>query len=143
MLVDAGADKNARDPDRVDAGHHRPLNGHYDVAAMLVERGRGPESRRHRRDGGALRGRRHGHARARLRPAEPQVDKHGLRARVDEALLAHGANANAQLRTATVQRAHTPGERLLGAGATPLMRAAKTGDAAAMRILLDTAPIRR
>jgi ankyrin repeat protein len=51
-------------------------------------------------------------------------------------LLAHGANVNATLRAATVQRAHTPGDGLLGAGATPLMRAARTGDAAAMRILL-------
>src|SRR5205085_11990966 len=52
-------------------------------------------------------------------------------------LLEHGANVNATLRTATVQRAHTPGDGLLGAGATPLMRAARTGDVNAMRILLE------
>ena len=52
-------------------------------------------------------------------------------------VLAHGADVGAQLRSATVQRAHTPGDGLLGAGATPVLRAARTGDAAAMRILLD------
>jgi ankyrin repeat protein len=52
-------------------------------------------------------------------------------------LLEHGANPNAQLRTSTLFRAHTPGEPTLGQGATPLMRAAKDGDAPAMRLLLE------
>ena len=51
-------------------------------------------------------------------------------------LLDHGANPNAQLKAPTLQRAHTPGDRNLGEGATPLMRAARNGDAAAMRLLL-------
>jgi len=52
-------------------------------------------------------------------------------------LLAHGADPNAQLRSNALQRAHTPGEPALGAGTTPLMRAAKHGDHAALRLLLD------
>jgi ankyrin repeat protein len=52
-------------------------------------------------------------------------------------LLAHGANPNAQLKSPTLPRAHTPGEGTLAEGTTPLMRAAKNGDAPAMRLLLD------
>src|SRR4029077_2919587 len=52
-------------------------------------------------------------------------------------LLEPGANPNAQLKAPTLYRAHTPGERNLGEGCTPLMRAARNGDAAAMRLLLD------
>jgi len=51
-------------------------------------------------------------------------------------LLAHGANPNARLKTPALQRAHTPGEPTLAEGATPLMRAAKNGDAAAIGLLL-------
>jgi ankyrin repeat protein len=40
------------------------------------------------------------------------------------------------LKTAALQRAHTPGETTLSEGATPLMRAAKNGDAASVRLLL-------
>jgi ankyrin repeat protein len=52
------------------------------------------------------------------------------------ALLDHGADPNAQLTSTTLFRAHTPGEGVLGTGATPLMRAARNGDTAAMRILV-------
>jgi ankyrin repeat protein len=52
-------------------------------------------------------------------------------------LLAHGANPNAPLKSPTLQRAHTPGEPTLGGGSTPMMRAAKNGDAATLRLLLD------
>jgi ankyrin repeat protein len=51
-------------------------------------------------------------------------------------LLERHANPNAKLKSATLYRAHTPGEPTLGDGSTPLMRAAKNGDAAAMRLLL-------
>ena len=43
---------------------------------------------------------------------------------------------DARLKSAALQRNHTPGEPLLGAGTTPLMRAARNGDYAAMRVLL-------
>jgi hypothetical protein len=52
-------------------------------------------------------------------------------------LLGHEANPNAQLKSPALQRAHTPGESTLAEGSTPLMRAAKNGDAAAMRLLLE------
>ncbi|MDX6571647.1 MAG: hypothetical protein QOC86_803, partial [Gaiellales bacterium] len=42
VLVDAGADKDARDPDLSTPAIIAALNSHYDVAAMLVERGADP-----------------------------------------------------------------------------------------------------
>jgi hypothetical protein len=47
------------------------------------------------------------------------------------------------LKRAALQRLHTPGDPTLTAGATPFMRAAKSGDVTVMRLLLDPAPIRR
>jgi len=51
-------------------------------------------------------------------------------------LIAKGAVVDALLKSPTLQRNHTPGEGQLGAGTTPLMRAARNGDFAAMQILL-------
>lgn len=137
VLVDAGADKNARDPDLSTPAIIAAINGHYDVAAMLVERGADPNLTD--TSGMAVL-----YAAVDMNtPAEiygrPNRKSTSTISALDlmEVLLAHGANVNAQLRSATVQRAHTPGDGLLGGGATSLMRAARTGDAAAMRILLD------
>src|SRR5215468_10616288 len=41
-LTDAGADLNALDPDRLTPAVIATMNGHYDVAALLVERGADP-----------------------------------------------------------------------------------------------------
>jgi ankyrin repeat protein len=70
------------------------------------------------------------------RPARPSTSKRSALELI-QVLLAHRANPNAQLKSPTLARAHTPGEGTLGEGATPLMRAAKNGDAAAIRTLLD------
>jgi ankyrin repeat protein len=52
-----------------------------------------------------------------------------------EALLAHGADPNAPLSGTIIQRQHTGGDGLLGEGATPLLRAAKSGDFELVRML--------
>ncbi len=137
VLVEAGADKNARDPDLSTPAIIATLNGHYDVAAMLVERGADPNL-------ADTAGMAVLYAAVDMNmPAEiygrPNRKSTSTISALElmTGLLEHGANPNAQLRSATVQRAHTPGDGLLGAGATPLMRAARTGDANAMRILLE------
>jgi ankyrin repeat protein len=53
------------------------------------------------------------------------------------ALLIHGADVNVKLTAPLLQRNHTAGDPGLGEGATPFMRAAKSGDADLMRMLLD------
>jgi ankyrin repeat protein len=55
---------------------------------------------------------------------------------VARALLAAGADPNAALEKAIMQRTHTIGDTALGAGATPLLRAAKSGDIEMMRVLV-------
>ena len=52
-------------------------------------------------------------------------------------LLAHGANPNVGLKTPLLARYHNTGDGQQGSGATPLMRAAKSIDVPAMRLLLD------
>ena len=51
-------------------------------------------------------------------------------------VLAKGGQVDAKLKSAALQRNHTPGEPLLGAGTTPLMRAARNGDFRAMQLLV-------
>jgi ankyrin repeat protein len=136
-LVNAGADVNLADPDGTTALMLAIMNGHYDTAAMLTEKGADPNLT----DAAGM---------AALyaavdmntlgevfgRPGRQFPDK--LTA-IDlmKVLLAHGANPNAALKTPTLQRAHTPGEPSLNTGPTPLMRAAKNGDAEAIRLLLE------
>ena len=55
------------------------------------------------------------------RPSRPSHDQLSA-LELMKMLLEHGANPNAGLKAATLQRAHTPGEPTLGAGATPLAR---------------------
>jgi len=72
-----------------------------------------------------------GHGRPNTRPSGA-LDAVDLVSR----LIAAGANVNARLAAPLMQRHHTAGDRALGEGATPLMRAAKSGDVAVMRLLL-------
>jgi ankyrin repeat protein len=136
-LVDAGANLNLTDPDGSTALVLAIINSHYDTAALLAERGADPNIA----DASGMAalyaavdmntlGEVYGH------PGRPSSDK--LTA-VDlmKVLLTHGANPNARLKTPATQRAHTPGEPTLAEGSTPLMRAAKNGDTAAIRLLLD------
>jgi ankyrin repeat protein len=135
-LAESGADLNLADPDGTTALELAILNGHFDTAGMLAEKGADPNIA----DSTGMAalyaavdmdtlGEIYG------RPGRKSTDR--LTA-LDllPILLAHGANPNATLKAATLSRAHTPGEPSLGEGTTPLMRAAKNGDTAAMRVLM-------
>ena len=136
-LVNAGATLNLIDPDGTTALIVAIINGHYDVAAMLAEKGAdvnladtaGMAALYAAVDMNTL-GEVYG------RPGRKSTSEVSA-LELMKVLLAHGADPNAQLRSNTLQRAHTPGEPLLGALTTPLMRAAKTGDFAAIQLLLD------
>jgi uncharacterized protein len=136
-LVDAGAEVSALDPDRLTPAIIATMNGHYDVAAMLVNRGADPNITD--TSGMAVL-----YAAVDMNTLGEVYGRPGRKStstisalQLMKILLDHHADANAQLRSTTQQRAHTPGEPLLGEGTTPLMRAAKNGDAAAIRLLLD------
>jgi ankyrin repeat protein len=137
VLIHYGADLALTDPDGTSALMFAVINGHYDVAELLLERGADPNLP----------------DRTGMTPLYAAVDMHTLaftfgrpdltRATVDatvgiiRTLLSHGANANARLRTRILKRVYNAGDPRLGEGATPLMRAARGGDAPVMRILLD------
>jgi ankyrin repeat protein len=136
-LIEAHADLNATDPDGTTALVLAIINGHYDTAALLAEQGADPNiadttgmAALYAAVDMSTLGEIYG------RPGRPSTSKMSA-LDLMKVLLSHGANANAQLKLPTLYRAHTPGEGTLAEGATPLMRAAKNGDAAAMRLLLD------
>ena len=81
-------------------------------------------------------GRRHASSGDRPRPPEPEAIRRARRRGLIKLLLAQGANPNARLTAPLIQRHHTGGDRALGEGSTPFMRAAKSGDVAVMRLLL-------
>jgi len=114
------------------------INSHYDLAAMLLEKGADPNVV-DIAGMGAL------YAAVDMnslqwvqgRPAPILTDRLDA-VDVVKQLLDRGANPNARLSRAPLKRHHDAGTTLnFGQGATPLLRAARTNDAAVMRLLLD------
>lgn len=136
-LAEHGADLDLTDPDGTTALVLAIINAHYDVAALLLERGADPNI---------------ADTTAQMAPLYAAVDMHRLaighgRPNPKPAgrltaldlvgtLLARGADPNARLAAPIMQRHHTAGDSTLGEGSTPFMRAAKSGDVAMMRLLL-------
>lgn len=137
VLADAGADLNAADPDTTTPLMLAIMNSHYDTAAVLLDKGADPNivdktgmaALYAAVDMSSL-GEVYG------LPPRPVKDTLTAAALVSK-LIAKGSVVDAKLKSATQQRNHTPGESLLGAGTTPLMRAARNGDFTVVRILLD------
>jgi ankyrin repeat protein len=136
ILCEGGAEVDAVDPDGSSALVLAILNGHFDTAAVLLEHGANPNLTDNAGMGplyaavdmntlGEVYG----------RPPRPSTGKLSA-LDLMKLLFENGANPNAGLKSATLQRAHTPGESTLGSGATPLMRAAKNGDVAAIELLV-------
>ena len=137
VLVDRGAALNLADPDNTSAMVTAIINGHYDVAALLVDRGADPNIADEAGMAAV-------YALVDMR-TQPLMINRPTRmpsGAVDDLdllkrILAHGGKPDAPLKTAILARYHNIGDGQLGAGATPLMRAAKSRDVAAMRLLLD------
>jgi ankyrin repeat protein len=136
VLLKAGAGKDLVDPDGATALVVAIINAHYEFAAMLLEAGADPNVVDTEAGMGPLYAAvdMHrlavGHGRPNPRPV-------GLMTSVDivKMLLAHGADPNRRLRKPILQRHHTAGDSTLGEGATPFLRAAKSGDIEMMRAL--------
>ncbi|HTW64376.1 MAG TPA: ankyrin repeat domain-containing protein [Bryobacteraceae bacterium] len=138
VLVKAGAQMNATNPNGFSPLLLAIINAHYDVAAYLIDQGADPnitdETGR--------------------TPLYAAVDMHTLPESnlpwpngvnnkftsldVIQDLLAHGANVNAQLKKQQPYRSKVDrgADTMLGTGTTPLMRAAKVGDTEVMQLLL-------
>ncbi len=136
-LADNGTDLNAQDADGATALQLAIINQHYDMAALLIEKGANPnvadntgmtavyalvDMNTFRNDIG--------------RPNRVQLDK-STALDVLKLALKHGGNPNLQQRKAIIGRHHGFGDNALGEGATPLMRALKSNDMEAMKVLLD------
>jgi ankyrin repeat protein len=137
-LIEADANLDVQDPDGATALVIAIINAHYEFAGMLIEAGADTNI---------------GDGEAGMGPLYAAVDMHrlavghgrgtpppvGLLTAVDTArsLLEHGADPNAMLKKAILTRTHTMGDGALGEGATPLLRAAKSGDIEMVRLLVE------
>ncbi len=136
-LVAGKADLDAVNPDGATAVVLAVINGHYDLAAMLLDEGADPNPQ----DAvgmGAL------YAAIDMQTlswhqGRPNPKPSGELGPLDVAarLLEKGANPNAALKKPLLQRQHTIGDPVLSEGSTPFIRAARFGDVKAMRLLLQ------
>jgi ankyrin repeat protein len=136
VMLDAGVDVNILDADGTSPLVVSTLNKHYSFAKFLLERGANPNL-------ADTRGRAALYAALDMRnedySALPSRKEDGALPSLDliQALLERGANPNAQLTKNLPGRSGMDsGDTTLDTGATPLMRAARAGDHAAMRMLL-------
>ncbi|HZM91774.1 MAG TPA: ankyrin repeat domain-containing protein [Vicinamibacterales bacterium] len=135
-LAKAGADINATDPDGTTALIFAIMNAHYDTANAILEAGADPNIV-DKAGMAALYAAVDMSSLGEVYGMPPRKVNDTLKpADLISRLIAKGAVVDARLTSATLQRNHTPGEGQLGAGTTPLMRAARNGDYAAMKILL-------
>jgi uncharacterized protein len=138
LLVKAGADLNIADPDGTSALVMAIVNAHYDLPIYLMEHGADPNiADKFGRTALYAAVDMHTLEKSATRPDPKETDQ-ATSLDVIQAALAHGANPNAALTASTPGRGSLDvPDRYLGAGATPFLRAAKTGDIAVMRLLLQ------
>ena len=137
VLADAKANLDLQDPEGTTALMLAIMNVHYDVALMLIEKGANPNVYDKAAMGAlyAVVDMRTQQPLTNLPPRKPSSDVDSMD--VVKALLKHGADVNAVLKATLVRRHHSTGDGSLGEGTTTLMRAARFGDAAAMRVLIE------
>jgi ankyrin repeat protein len=136
-LVAARADLNLVDPDGATALVIAIINANYDFAALLVDGGADPNVVDKEAAMGPLYAAIDMHRLA-VGHGRPNPRPSGALDAVDivRRLLASKADPNARLKAPTMQRQHTAGDASLGAGATPFMRAAKSGEVDVLKLLL-------
>jgi ankyrin repeat protein len=136
-LAKGGANLNLTDPDGATAMVIAIINAHYEFAAMLLDAGADPNIVDNEAGMGPLYAAVDMHRLA-VGHGRPNPKPVGLMTGVDlvKKLLERGANPNARLKKSILKRHHTAGDSALGEGATPFLRAAKSGDIEMMRALV-------
>lgn len=136
-LIAGKANLDIVDPDGATALVIAILNANYDFAKLLLDAGADPNIVDTAAGMGPLYAAMDMHRLA-VGHGRPNPHPSGTLDAVDIAqlLLEKGADPNAKLKAAIMQRQHTAGDSTLAAGATPLMRAAKSGDIAMVKVLL-------
>lgn len=138
VLVDAGADVDMTTPDGISPLLSALINGHYDVAAELVDAGTDVNLVDYTGRGALYAAVDFNTMPSSNRPAPKVIDNEHTAFDLINMLLERGADPNAQLDRLAPYRAKLDrgNDTVLTKGATPLLRAAKAGDIAAMRTLL-------
>jgi len=136
-LVKGKADLNLVDPDGATALEIAIINANYEFAALLLDGGADPNIVDTDAGMGPLYAAADMHRLA-VGHGRPNPQPVGLMTAVDIAkkLLAKGADPNRKLKKVIMQRHHTTGDAALGEGATPFLRASKSGDIEMMRALV-------
>jgi ankyrin repeat protein len=136
-LAKAGANLDATDPDGTTALTLAVINSNYELAAQLLDAGADPNV-------ADATGMTPLYAAVDMRTLDetpgrpaPRTDGAFGPLELQQRLLAKGAKPDAPLTRPILERVHNNPDGALGAGATPLMRAARKGDLPSMRLLLD------
>lgn len=139
VLADNGADVNAVDPTGISPVLIAIINGHYDVAGLLLDKGADPkladETGRT-----ALYSAVDFHTMPQDNRPAPKVEDEKLTSMdLIRKLVEKGADVNAQLKKQQPYRAKLDrgDDTMLGAGTTPILRAAKAGDVEVIKFLLE------
>jgi ankyrin repeat protein len=138
-LVAAKADVDKTTPDGISAAVMALINGHYDAAAVLIERGidvNMPDKVGRT----ALYAAVDDHTMpSSNRPSPREIDNTLTSLDIIRMLLDHGARVDAPLRAQVPYRTKLDrgGDGVLGIGTTPLIRAAKAADVAVIKLLLE------
>ncbi|MEO8099294.1 MAG: ankyrin repeat domain-containing protein [Acidobacteriota bacterium] len=138
-LVDAKADIQVQDPRGISAMVMAIINGHYDVAAYLADKGANPNLADDTGRTALFSAVDFNTMPQDNRPPPPNVIEEEVSALALAAkLIDKGANVNVQLTKQQPYRAKLDrgADSMLTTGTTPLLRAAKAGDIPAMKLLL-------
>ena len=139
VLVKAGANLNQGDPDGLTPMVDAIINGHYDVARFLLDKGADPNLA-DKTGRAALYATVDAHTMpASNRPSPDESDNEITSLNLIKFLLTHGAQVNTQLKTQQPYRTKVDrgADSMLTTGTTPLIRAAKAGDSVVMALLLE------
>ncbi len=139
ILADAGANLNQTDPDGITPMVNAIINGHYDVARFLLDKGADPNLA-DKTGRAALYAAVDAHTLpASNRPSPNEADNESTSLDLVKAVLAHGGDVNTQLKTQQPYRTKVDrgNDTMLTTGTTPLLRAAKAGDVVVIALLLE------